>query len=179
VTGLPSRLRVPLGWAAGIVALVLADPTPLSLAIGLPLAVLGEAVRLWAAGHIEKTKALATGGPYAHTRNPLYAGSVLLALGAALAAASPWVALVVALYFVAFYPSVVREEAKFLARKFGPDYAAWARDVPAFLPRITPAGPRASRFDWARVRANREWRTALAVPVIAVLLLVRWQLSGL
>jgi len=179
VTGLPSRLRVPLGWAAGIVALVLADPTPLSLAIGLPLAVLGEAVRLWAAGHIEKTKALATGGPYAHTRNPLYAGSVLLALGAALAAASPWVALVVALYFVAFYPSVVREEAKFLAEKFGPDYAAWARDVPAFLPRITPAGPRASRFDWARVRANREWRTALSLPVIILLLVVRWRLAGL
>jgi len=179
VTGLPSRLRVPLGWAAGIVALVLADPTPLSLAIGLPLAVLGEAVRLWAAGHIEKTKALATGGPYAHTRNPLYAGSVLLALGAALAAASPWVALVVVLYFVAFYPSVVREEAKFLAEKFGPDYAAWARDVPAFLPRITPAGPRASRFDWARVRANREWRTALSLPVIILLLVVRWRLAGL
>ena len=179
MTGLPSRLRVPLGWAAGIVALVLADPTPLSLAIGLPLAVLGEAVRLWAAGHIEKTKALATGGPYAHTRNPLYAGSVLLALGAALAAASPWVALVVVLYFVAFYPSVVREEAKFLAEKFGPDYAAWARDVPAFLPRITPAGPRASRFDWARVRANREWRTALSLPVIILLLVVRWRLAGL
>jgi protein-S-isoprenylcysteine O-methyltransferase Ste14 len=178
VTGLPSRLRVPLGWAAGIVVLVLARPHPLSLALGLPLAALGEAVRLWAAGHIEKTKALATGGPYAHTRNPLYVGSLLMALGAAVAAASPWVALAIAVYLLAFYPSVVREEADFLAKKFAPQYAAWASAVPLFLPRLTPAGPRASRFDWARVRANREWRTALALPVIAGLLLVRWQLSG-
>jgi protein-S-isoprenylcysteine O-methyltransferase Ste14 len=179
MTGLPSRLRVPLGWGAGIVVLVLARPTPLSLALGLPLAVLGEALRLWASGHIEKTKALATGGPYAHTRNPLYVGSLLMALGAAVAAASPWVALAVALYLLAFYPSVVREEADFLADKFGRDYAAWARDVPLFLPRVTPAGPRASRFDWARVRANREWRTAISLPVIIFLLLARWRLAGL
>ena len=176
---MPSRLRVPLGWAAGVVVLVLARPTPLSLALGLPLAALGELVRLWASGHIEKTKALATGGPYAHTRNPLYVGSLLMALGAVVAAASPWVTLAVAVYLLAFYPSVVREEAKFLAEKFGPDYAAWARDVPPFLPRITPAGPRASRFDWARVRANREWRTALSLPVIILLLVVRWRLAGL
>jgi len=179
VTGLPSRLRVPLGWAAGIVVLVLARPTPLSLALGLPLAALGEALRLWASGHIEKTRELATGGPYARTRNPLYLGSLLMALGAAVAAASPWVALAVALYLLAFYPSVVREEADFLAKKFGPDYGAWAGAVPLFLPRLTPAGPRASRFDWARVRANREWRTALAVPLIAVLLLARGLLAGL
>ena len=140
---------------------------------------LGEAVRLWASGHIEKTKALATGGPYAHTRNPLYLGSLLMALGATVAAASPWVAVAVAVYLLAFYPSVVREEADFLARKFAPEYAAWAGAVPLFLPRLTPAGPRASRFDWARVRANREWRAALAVPLIVVLLLARWRLAGL
>ncbi len=178
MTGLPSRLRVPLGWAAGIVVLALARPTPFFLGPGLALAVLGEALRLWASGHIEKTKALATGGPYAHTRNPLYLGSLVMALGAVVAAASPWVALAVALYLLAFYPSVVREEADFLARKFAPEYAAWAGAVPLFLPRLTPAGPRASRFDWARVRANREGRTALALPVIAVLLLARWWLSS-
>ena len=88
------------------------------------------------------------------------------------------IAPIVALYLVAFYPSVVREEADFLAKKFASEHAAWARAVPLFLPRLTPAGPRASRFDWARVRANREWRAALAVPVIAVLLLARWWQSS-
>jgi protein-S-isoprenylcysteine O-methyltransferase Ste14 len=175
---LPSRLRVPLGWAASVLVLWLARPTPLSLALGLPLALVGEAVRLWAAGHIEKTIALATGGPYAHTRNPLYVGSLLMATGVAVAAWSPWVLLAVGVYFLAFYPSVVREEARFLAEKFGAAYAAWAAAVPLFLPRLTPGGPRASRFEWARVRRNREWRTAVAVPLVALLLLVRWGIGS-
>jgi protein-S-isoprenylcysteine O-methyltransferase Ste14 len=158
--------------------LALARPTPFWLAVGLPLVLLGEALRLWASGHIEKTKALATGGPYAHSRNPLYLGSLLIGLGVALAAASPWVALAVAVYFLAFYPSVVREEANFLAQKFGTDYAEWAAAVPVFLPRLTPAGPRRTRFHWECVRRNREWRTALAVPLVAALLLLRWVVAN-
>ena len=169
---MPSRYRVAAGWLLGVLVLVLARPTPRSILLGLPLVVLGEAIRLWASGHIEKTLRLATGGPYAHSRNPLYLGSVLLALGVAVACASPWVVLAVALYFLAFYPSVMREEAAFLERKF-PEYAAWARAVPLFWPRPLPSGPRESRFEWARVRVNREWRTAAALPLIAALLYVR------
>ncbi len=141
--------------------------------LAAPLVALGEVIRLWASGHIEKTSSLATGGPYAHTRNPLYLGSLLLGAGVAVAAWSPWVALAVTLYFAAFYPPVVREEASFLAGKFGEEYAAWAREVPILLPRLLPGGPRATRFDWARVRGNREWRTALALPVLLLLLAAR------
>jgi protein-S-isoprenylcysteine O-methyltransferase Ste14 len=168
---MPSRYRVPAGWVVGVLVFVLAQPTPRSLLLGVPLAVLGEAVRIWASGHIEKTKALATGGPYAHSRNPLYVGSLLLALGVALACASPWVVLAVAAYFVAFYPSVMREEEAFLAKKFPGEHAAWASAVPLFWPRLTPSGPRASRFEWVRVRLNREWRTAAALPLLAAILL--------
>jgi protein-S-isoprenylcysteine O-methyltransferase Ste14 len=168
---MPSRYRVPAGWAVGVLVFALAQPTPRSLLLGLPLAVLGEAVRIWASGHIEKTKRLATGGPYAHSRNPLYVGSLLLALGVAVACASPWVVLAVAAYFLAFYPSVMREEAEFLAGKFPGEHAAWASAVPLFWPRPTPGGPRSSRFEWARVSLNREWRTAAALPLLAGLLL--------
>jgi protein-S-isoprenylcysteine O-methyltransferase Ste14 len=166
-----------VGWAAGIAALFLARPSVTSLLVGLPIALVGELLRLWAAGHIEKTKSLATGGPYAHTRNPLYLGSVIMAVGLAVAAASPWVALAGALYLLAFYPSVIREEAAFLSGKFGAAYAEWAAVVPLFWPRVRPSGPRASRFDWARVRTNREWRTALALPLVAALLYVRQTLA--
>lgn len=158
---------------AGAVALAIARPTAASIAAGAGLALLGEALRLWASGHIEKTQRLATGGPYAHTRNPLYVGSVLMAAGVAAAARSPWVAAAVAAYFLAFYPAVIREESAFLARKFGEAYAAWAREVPAFLPRLRPAGPRETRFSWARVRANREWRAALAIPLVMGILAAR------
>jgi hypothetical protein len=156
----------------GALVLALARPQPRTLLAGAVLALAGEAVRIWASGHIQKTRALATGGPYAHTRNPLYVGSVLMAFGVAVASASVWVVIAVGAYLIAFYPSVIREEARFLAAKF-PEYAEWARHVPVFLPRLVPGGPRASRFDWALVRTNREWRTALALPVLMVLLWAR------
>jgi protein-S-isoprenylcysteine O-methyltransferase Ste14 len=168
---MPSRYRVTAGWALGVLVFALAQPTPRSLLLGLPMALLGETVRVWASGHIEKTKRLATGGPYAHSRNPLYVGSLLIALGVAVACASPWVVLAVAVYFFAFYPSVIAEEASFLATKFPDEYAAWARGVPPFWPRLAPGGPRASRFELSRVRTNREWRTAAALPLLAALLL--------
>jgi protein-S-isoprenylcysteine O-methyltransferase Ste14 len=153
-----------------VLVLALAEPTAGSLLLGLPLALVGEALRIWASGHIEKTRCLATGGPYAHSRNPLYLGSLFLALGVAVASASPWVVTAVAAYFLAFYPSVMREEAGFLARAFPEAYAAWSHAVPVFWPRLAPAGPRGTRFEWSRVRANREWRTALALLPVATLL---------
>jgi protein-S-isoprenylcysteine O-methyltransferase Ste14 len=165
----PSRYRVTAGWAVGLLVLALARPTPLSLLLALPLALAGETIRVWASGHIEKTQRLATGGPYAHSRNPLYVGSLLIALGVAVACWSWWVVLAVGLYFAAFYPAVMREEAAFLVRKF-PEYGGWAAAVPLFLPQLLPGGPRSSRFEWARVRVNREWRTAAALPLVAALL---------
>jgi protein-S-isoprenylcysteine O-methyltransferase Ste14 len=170
---LPSRYRVPAGYAVGVLALLLARPSGLSLLLSLPLVLGGEALRIWASGHIEKTRRLATGGPYARTRNPLYLGSVLLALGLATASASSWVVLAVAAYLLAFYPSVMREEASFLRQAFPEEYGLWARDVPLFFPRIDAAGPRQTTFSWARVAANREWRTAAALPLVLALLLAR------
>lgn len=168
-----SAVRVAAGYVAFAVVLAAAAPTPLSLLVAAPFAALGEAVRLWASGHIEKTIALATGGPYAHTRNPLYLGSVLLAFAAGLASASPWAIAALGAYFAVFYPAIVAEEAAFLRRKFPDAYAAWESAVPLFLPRLEPAGPRASRFAWARVARNREWRTAAALPLVFALLWAR------
>ena len=167
---LPSRLRVPAGYVLGAVVVLLARPSPGSLLGGLALATVGEALRIWASGHIDKTRVLATGGPYAHTRNPLYLGSLLIGLGVAVGSSSPWVVLAVAAYFAAFYPSVMREEASFLEGRFAGRYREWARVVPFFVPRLSPAGPRDSRFRWSQVASNREWRTALALPAMALLL---------
>lgn len=170
---MPSRLRVPAGYLLGVLALALARPSVRSLVWSMPLVLAGEGVRLWASGHLEKSKTLATGGPYAHSRNPLYLGSGLLAVGVAAASASPWVVLAVAAYFLAFYPRVVREEAAFLREKFGRAYEHWAAEVPLFWPRLTPGGARESRFEWRRVSVNREWRTAAALPLVALLLYAR------
>lgn len=171
-----SRVRVAVGWAAGAVVLAIAQPRPETLLAGVVLGALGEAIRLWASGHIEKTETLATGGPYAHTRNPLYLGSLLLAIGLAVAAASPIVVGLVVVYFAAFYPAVIREEADFLRAKFGDVYRAWEAHVPAFFPRLTAGGPRSSTFSWARVAKNKEWRTAIALPLFVLALWLRSRL---
>jgi protein-S-isoprenylcysteine O-methyltransferase Ste14 len=139
----------------------------------VPFALAGEALRVWASGHLDKTRALATGGPYAHTRNPLYLGSLLLAVALSVASSSAGATAAVAVYLLAFYPSVMREEARFLAAKFPATYESWAGAVPALVPRLRPAGPRESRFEWRRVRLNREWRTAAALPALALLLWAR------
>ena len=173
---MPSRYRVTAGWLVGLLVVALARPSLVSLLAAWPLALAGEVVRIWASGHIEKTKCLATGGPYAHSRNPLYLGSLLIAFGVAIACWNPWVLLAVVFYFLAFYPWVMRDEAAFLAGKFPVEYAAWAAAVPLFRPCLAARGERSSRFDWARVRTNREWRTAAALPLIAALLFALPQL---
>lgn len=170
---MPSRLRVAAGYVVGFVVLWLARPTLRSVLIGLVVALIGEAIRLWASGHIDKTQVLATGGPYAHSRNPLYVGSLVMALGVALAASSPWAIVAVVLYVIAFYPSLIAAEARYLRAKFGPTYDAWAAEVPVFAPRPFPAGPRLTQFSWDRVRRNREWRTLAALPLVAALFWLR------
>jgi protein-S-isoprenylcysteine O-methyltransferase Ste14 len=175
---LPARWRVRLGYVAGAVALWLARPTPAWVFVGLALALVGEALRVWASGHIEKTQRLATGGPYAHTQNPLYLGSTLMAIGFVLASSSVWVALGAGLYFLLFYPRAIRAEAVFLAEKFPGEHAEWATSVPRFVPRFSPGGPAASRFAWQRVQLNKEWRTCLALPLVFGLLLLRGRFGG-
>ena len=168
-----SRVRVRAGYLAGLVVLLFAAPTRESLMVGGAFAAIGESIRLWASGHIEKTLRLATGGPYAHTRNPLYVGSVVMALGL-LAATCSTISIVAGLaYLSVFYPFIIREEAEFLRSKFGAAYDAWALEVPIFFPRITPGGPRATRYEWNRLAANHEWRSVLGLLLLGAAMVLR------
>ncbi len=143
--------------------------------MGSVLSTLGQLIRIWASGHIEKTHTLATGGPYAHTRNPLYVGSVLMALGLLVAAGHPISVTAGLAYLVVFYPVIIREEAKFLRGKFPSEYHDWAKHVPLFFPRLSPGGPRESKFQTARLMANREWRSVLGLALLAAFMLWRLQ----
>lgn len=167
------RWRVPGGFVVGILTLVLAEPSATSQLFALALITPGLCLRLWAAGHLEKTRRLATGGPYRHTQHPLYLGSFLIALGVAVAAAHPWVLLTVVAYLLAFFPYVMRNEREFLHKRFGSEYELWVAEVPAFFPRLLPAGPQATRFEWRRVLANREWQACLAPPAVLALLYLK------
>ena len=165
------RWRVPLGFACAAVFLVLAEPKPLTLAVGGVVALVGLGLRAWSAGHIRKNDVLAVSGPYAHTRNPLYLGSFLLGLGFTVAAAAgPWHFLLFAGLFAALflgiYLPVMRVEAATLAELFGDQYREYAQKVPLLFPRLTPyrtAEGAAAKFDAGLYMRYREYRAALGL----------------
>lgn len=170
-----SRWRVRLGYPAALACLWLSEPTPKTLLLGALVALPGLMLRAAAAGHLHKHEALATSGPYAYTRNPLYLGSAILGAGFAVAAASWWAAAVVAAYFVAFYPAVMLGEEQELRERYGAAFAAYAAQVPRFWPRLKPAAGPARQFSFQNYLRNREYQTILGFAVALYLLWLRYQ----
>lgn len=150
-----------------------AQPRPGMLLAGLCVALLAEAVRVWAAGTIHKTQELTTGGPYAYVRHPLYAGSFLHAVAYALMTGR-WESflLVVPLFWLVYGTAVAVEEAMLL-KLYGAAYADYCRRVPRFVPRPGPRPSGHGRFCWRQVLANREHVTALWMVFLYALLALR------
>lgn len=163
-----ARLRVSLGFVSSIFVLWLAHPTARALAIGAVVAAIGEAVRVWAAGHLEKGREVTTTGPYAFTRHPLYLGSALIGIGLAVASASAAGAVLVLAYLAITLTAAIRTEEAHLTEKFGVAYPAY---------RAGQAGGEARRFSAARAIRNREYRAILGllfVMTVLTLKLVNW-----
>jgi protein-S-isoprenylcysteine O-methyltransferase Ste14 len=159
-----ARRRVPLGFLAGAAALWLARPTPRSLALGALIAMFGEGIRIWAAGHLEKGREVTTSGPYRLTRHPLYVGSTLIGVGLAIGSASAVVALLVGLYLAITLGAAIATEESHLTAKFGEAYPAYREGRSAGAPR---------RFSLARAMRNREYRAL--VGLLATLALLSWK----
>ena len=164
VTRLLARRRVTLGFVAAAVALLLSSPTAGSLFAGATIALSGELLRLWAAGHLEKGREVTASGPYRFTRHPLYLGSSVVGLGFAVAASSVVVAALVALYLGLTLSAAMRTEEAHLTAKFGAAY-------PAYRAGQAPAAPR--RFSLARAVGNREHRAVIGVAVALALLALK------
>jgi len=173
VTRVLARLRVPLGFVCGAVALWLARPTPTSMAAGLVVASVGEAIRVWAAGHIEKGREVTRSGPYRYVRHPLYVGSALMGAGFMWAAVSLAVAILVSAYLVVTLTAAIRSEEATLVGRFGEAYTDYATGRP---PRDGSGATVDRPFSWARARANREHRAIAGLVVGAALLYFRAQL---
>jgi protein-S-isoprenylcysteine O-methyltransferase Ste14 len=172
------RIRVPLGFAFAVLFLWLARPTWLFLAVSLVLVVPGLLLRGYASGYVKKNRELTTTGPYAHTRNPLYLGSMLIAFGFALAARSVWIAVVMVVLFLVIYVPVIRSEEEYLRSVF-PEFDAYARTVPRLLPRITGAGgldPAKGVFSAALYRKHREYNALLGAVGMYAALILKWML---
>jgi protein-S-isoprenylcysteine O-methyltransferase Ste14 len=169
------KLRVPLGFILAGAYLIFARPTPLTLATGASIALVGVMVRAWAAGHITKNKRLAVSGPYAHTRNPLYFGSFLI--GAGFAIAAHWALLLVVIAFWAFvYGPTMQRERQNLSGRFPEAYPAYAANVPAFIPRVTPWRAEASdegAFDLGLYLKHGEWKAGVTYLIVVAWLAAR------
>ena len=154
--------RVPIGFVAAVFAYWWATPTVTSILVGCLIALPGETLRIWGAGHLQKAREVTTSGPYRFVRHPLYVGSSIMGVGFAVASGSAWSALVVLAYLAITIPTTARREEASLDRELGGAYSAY---------RTGQATASIRRFSWSQVRANREHR-ALAGFVLALALLI-------
>jgi protein-S-isoprenylcysteine O-methyltransferase Ste14 len=164
------RIRVPVGFVFAVLCFWLARPTWRSVALAAIVIVPGLLIRALASGYVRKNEALATSGPYAYTRNPLYLGSLLIGVGFAVAACSWWVGIAVAVMFCAIYLPVIYDEERFLRQKF-PEFEEYARRVPRMLPRIRPYSRGDSGgFSFGLYLKHREYNALVgALAMLAVL----------
>ena len=159
-----ARWRVPLGFLCGLVVLWLASPTARTLAIGGLVAAAGELLRIWAAGHLEKGREVTRSGPYRFTRHPLYLGSAIVGVGAAIASARPNAAALIAIYLGSTIVAAIRAEEAGMRARFGEQYDAYLQ---------SRAVPVTRSFSLSRAIRNKEYRAVAGLAVVAAILAVK------
>jgi protein-S-isoprenylcysteine O-methyltransferase Ste14 len=176
------RIRVPLGFLTAILYLFelwQRAPKPAAVAWSLALVLPGLWLRGYAAGYVKKNRELTMTGPYAHTRNPLYLGSMLIAAGFAVALLSWPVALVLAIGFSLIYIPVIASEERFLRATF-PGFDAYCNQVPRLIPRLTPARPSDAQsdtgnasgaFSFSLYLKHREYNAGIGAALLYICLL--------
>ena len=167
------RIRVPLGLIFAVVFMVFAGPTTMSIVIGVGIAAVGLVIRAWASGHIRKARELASTGPYAYTRNPLYVGSFLIGAGFSMATSVWWLAVVFAALFLGLYLPVMRIEAGDMREMFGSEYDEYSRAVPMFIPRFTPWRGKSIEWESGLYLKHREYEAAIGAALAFALLAVK------
>jgi protein-S-isoprenylcysteine O-methyltransferase Ste14 len=176
-----ARQRVRIGYILAVVVLYFSRPAPCPILIGACVGLLGLSIRAYAAGYLHKQAVLTTTGPYARTRNPLYFGSCILALGAAIAMNSWLSAVLLLLYFALVYTLVMRREEIELRGHHGPAFDAYADSVPLFFPKLAASNQSAATgatFSWSQYRKNHEYQATLGFLFLLLLLVIIWRLHS-
>lgn len=174
-----TRIRVPLGFLFAAAYLWFARPGWAWITAGIILVCGGLVVRAAAAGHIRKNRELTTTGPYAYTRNPLYLGSILIAVGFVVAARNTWIAVAALVMFLAIYLPVIRAEELYLRSAF-PEYEHYAAQVPRFLPRLRPyrsSAEASDRYSQALYMRHREYNALLGSALMMAALIAKMMLA--
>lgn len=174
VTRVLARLRVPLGFGFALLVIWLARPTGPLLLAGSAIAFVGELLRIWAAGHLNKSREVTASGPYQWFAHPLYVGSSVMGVGLAIASGSVIVAALIALYLGSTITAAIRSEEAFLRQKFGDQYDRYRRGEAGG--RDAAAATR--RFSVAQAKANHEYRAMLGVVLAVVVLSLKAAYNG-
>lgn len=169
------RLRVLCGFILLVTFAWLSRPSSQSMALGLPVSFFGLLLRGWAAGHLRKDQSLATSGPYAYVRNPLYLGTLIVAIGIVIASRRTALAVIFAVVFLLVYLPAVELEEQHLRDIFS-EYAAYAGRIQRFLP-LARWRQRNGKFLWALYKRNQEYKALLGF-LIAVAWLI-WKTRSL
>jgi protein-S-isoprenylcysteine O-methyltransferase Ste14 len=162
-----ARLRVPLGFVAGALVLWLAQPTATTVLTGTAVAILGECLRIWASGHLNKGREVTSSGPYRWFAHPLYVGSCIIGAGLAVASDSVAVAILIVVYLAVTLTAAIKSEEAFLRRTFGDRYDRYRRGT---------SEPR--RFSLERAMANREHRAVVGLTLAVLLLALKATYNG-
>jgi protein-S-isoprenylcysteine O-methyltransferase Ste14 len=170
VVAIIARCRVGLGFAFGVLAFWLARPTLWTILAGSGVAIVGEAVRIWAAGHLNKSREVTRSGPYRFAAHPLYVGSSIIGAGLAIASGSVTVAVLIAVYLAVTLTAAIRSEEAFLRRVFGDAYDEYRHTGRVDVDR---------RFSLARAIANREHRAVGGLALGVLLLVLKATYNGL
>jgi protein-S-isoprenylcysteine O-methyltransferase Ste14 len=174
-----ARLRVPMGFILSLLVIFFLRPSSAMLfSIGISISLIGLLIRMWAAGCINKAKILATTGPYALVRHPLYLGSALLAIGFSLSVTNynkllPTLFIwgIVTSYFSFIYSSTIKKEERHLAENFGPDWITYKEKTPAFIPYRLKSIKNMSlcTYSVARYIKNKEYNAAVGWLAVTLL----------
>lgn len=166
------KIRLLLAWGSIPILLLCSNMNDRSFLWGAVLMILGEMIRFWALGFMEKKgQKLAMSGPYAFVRNPLYVGNFFLGLGVAVIV---WNWIILALFlagFLGIYAGTIRGEEKHLQEMFGKTFEDYCKNVPAFLPRLSPySTPAKDSFLWSRIVKHHEYITVMGIALVLMLI---------
>ncbi len=166
------RIRVPLGFLFALLYIWLARPAWWSIAVGAGISLFGVLIRALASGHVRKNEELTTTGPYGYTRNPLYLGSIIIAIGFAIASRSVWIGIVLVMLFLAIYLPVIRSEEEFLRSKFV-NFDDYVARVPRLIPRPTSASPESGSFSRELYLRHREYNALIGTVLMVCALIIK------
>ena len=169
------RARIPASALMALAILLLSHPTYHSWLAGCLVIVAGEALRIWASGHIHKMAEVTRTGPYALCRHPLYLGHLFIAVGFCITGDSIAALAIILVSFIVIYMPTWKNEERNLTAKFGETYRDYMQATPALLPRWS-ADALSGSFSWQMVKTHREWNhvAGLLAGIIGMVLLGQW-----